>query len=76
MRRQCCECRRLWPLGMLLSRTLVHTVMEVERDNRVCVVVWDMVVHRGMSHWVMEQVMVMVMVMGPKRQDRHWQGAQ
>ena len=67
MLRRRCECCRLWPLGMLPNRMLVNMVIEVKRESRVCVVVRDMVVHRGISCWVMEQVMVMVMVMGPKR---------
>ena len=70
------ECCRLWSLGMLPNRMLVNMLMEVKQDSRMSMVVWDMVLHGGMYHWVMQWVMVMVMVMGPKRWDRHWQGAQ
>ena len=31
--------------------------------------------HRGKPHGVVEQVMVMVVVMGPKRRERLWQEA-
>ena len=51
-----CECCRLWPLVMLPSRMLAYMVMGLKRkrDSRARVVVREMVVHRGMSHWVME----------------------
>ena len=75
---QRCERSRLRLLGMLLSRMLVRMVMVIEvkrkRNSSVHVVVWEMVVHRGMSHWVVEDVMVMVVVLGPKRRERQWQG--
>ena len=59
---------------MALNRMLVNVVMEVVRESRVCVVVLDVVVYRGMSHPVTLKVIVMVMVMGPKWRHQHWQG--
>ena len=52
-------------------------VMDVTRkwNSRVHVVVWEMVLHRGKPHWVVEKVMVMVVVVGPKRRERQWQPA-
>ena len=49
MRRRRCERCRLWPLAMELNRMLVNMVMQLKRESRVCVVVWDMVVQRGGS---------------------------
>ena len=39
------------------------------------VVVWETVVHHGMFHWDVEEVMVIVVVTGPKQRERHWQRA-
>ena len=58
MLRRRCERSRLWLLGTLLIRMLVCMVMVMhvkrERNSRVHVMVWEMVVHHGMSHWVVE----------------------
>ena len=54
VRGQRCERRRLWLLGMVLNRMLVNMVMEVKHESRLCEVVCDMVLHRGVSHWGME----------------------
>ena len=66
-------------LGMLLCRMLVSMVMvmdvERKRNSRVHVLVREMVLHRGKPQGVVEQVMVMVVVMGPKRRERHWHEA-
>ena len=79
MLRQRCDRSWLRLLGMLLSRLLVRMVivMELKRkwNSWVHVVVGETVMHRGKPHWVVEQVMVMVAVMGPKRRERHWQEA-
>ena len=60
-------------LEMLLKREvrhmLLYMVMEVVRKGRVGMVVAKVVLNRGMPHWVV--VEVMVMVRGRKRHDRH-----
>ena len=69
----------LWLLpGMLLCHMLVCMVMvmmdvELRQRSRVYVLVREMVLHYGEIHGVVEKVMVMelVVVMGPKRQERH-----
>ena len=69
--------RSLWLLpGMLLCHMLVSmvmVVMDVERRqrSRVYVVVREMVLHHGEARGVVEEVMVLVVVMGPKRRERH-----
>ena len=69
--------RRLWLLpGMLLCHMLVSMVMvmmdvELRHSSRVYVVVREMMLHHGEPQGVVEQVMVLVVVMGPKRRERH-----
>ena len=66
-------------LGTLLSRMLVGMVMvmsvEGKCNSRVHMVVREMVLHRGNSQGVVEQVMVMVVLMGSEQRERHWQDA-
>ena len=71
---RCVQCLLLL-LEMVLNHMLVNKVMEVVHQSCVCVVVLDVVVHRGLSHGVIVQEMVMVMVMGSNWQAQHSQGA-
>ena len=79
MLRQRRERRRLLLLGILLSRMLVRMVMVMPLKRKwnswVHMVVRELVLHHGRPHGVVDQVMVMVLVMGPKRRERHWQEA-
>ena len=69
--------RRLWLLpGMLMCHMLVSMVMvvmdvELRHSSRAYVVVWEMVLHHGEPQGVVQEVMVLVVVMAPKRGERH-----
>ena len=69
--------RRLWLLPwMLLCHMLVSMVMpvigvELRHSSWVYVGVREMVLYHGEPQWVVEEVMVMVVVMGPKRRERY-----
>ena len=60
----------MWLCRMLVSMVMVMDV-ERKRNSRVHVVVREMVLHRGKPQGVAEEVMVLVVVMGPKQQERH-----
>ena len=69
--------RRLWLLPwMLLCHMLVSMVMvvigvELRHSSRVYVVVREMVLYHGEPQGVVEEVMLMVVVMGPKQRERY-----
>ena len=62
----------MWLCQMLMCMVMVMMDGTLWQSSRVCVLVWEMMLHQGEPQGVVEEVMVtgMVVVMGPNGHER------